>query len=82
MLKCALTAAAAAPCPPLARQQKAGCQAHPCRPLFLSPPPPLAPQWLQGYSERFGITHVDFATQVRTVKDSGRYLSEHFFTAN
>jgi beta-glucosidase len=26
-----------------------------------------------GYSKRFGIVHVDFATQRRTVKDSARY---------
>ena len=46
------------------------------------PPLPTNPQWLQGYTERFGITHVDFATQARTVKASGRYLSQHFFKMN
>lgn len=39
-------------------------------------------EWLRGYSERFGITHVDFDSQERSVKDSGRYLSRHFFTVN
>jgi beta-glucosidase len=29
-------------------------------------------EWSQGYSKRFGIVHVDYATQQRTVKDSGR----------
>lgn len=28
-------------------------------------------EWSQGYSKRFGIVHVDYETQVRTVKDSG-----------
>ncbi|MHB8293083.1 MAG: GH1 family beta-glucosidase [Acidimicrobiales bacterium] len=28
-------------------------------------------EWGQGYSKRFGIVHVDYETQVRTVKDSG-----------
>ena len=29
-------------------------------------------EWSQGYSKRFGIVHVDYATQKRTVKGSGR----------
>lgn len=29
-------------------------------------------EWAYGYSQRFGIVHVDYDTQVRTVKDSGR----------
>lgn len=29
-------------------------------------------EWAWGYAKRFGIVHVDHATQVRTVKDSGR----------
>lgn len=35
----------------------------------------------QGYTERFGVVAVDFnnGTLARTVKDSGRFLSEHFF---
>ena len=28
-------------------------------------------EWAEGYSKRFGIVHVDFETQVRTIKDSG-----------
>jgi beta-glucosidase len=30
-------------------------------------------EWAYGYSKRFGLVHVDFATQKRTVKDSGRW---------
>jgi beta-glucosidase len=30
-------------------------------------------EWAHGYSKRFGIVHVDFATQRRTLKDSARY---------
>jgi len=33
-------------------------------------------EWALGYSKRFGIVHVDYATQQRTVKSSGRYYSE------
>jgi beta-glucosidase len=32
-------------------------------------------EWAWGYSKRFGIVHVDFATQERTVKDSGQWYS-------
>jgi beta-glucosidase len=30
-------------------------------------------EWKLGYAQRFGLVHVDYATQARTVKDSGRY---------
>ena len=33
-------------------------------------------EWSYGYSKRFGIVHVDYATQQRTVKDSGRWYAE------
>jgi beta-glucosidase len=33
-------------------------------------------EWSVGYSKRFGIVHVDFATQKRTPKDSARFYSE------
>lgn len=32
-------------------------------------------EWSLGYSKRFGIVHVDYATQQRTVKDSGRWYA-------
>jgi beta-glucosidase/6-phospho-beta-glucosidase/beta-galactosidase len=28
-------------------------------------------KWTDGYSQRYGLTHVDFRDQRRTVKDSG-----------
>jgi beta-glucosidase len=33
-------------------------------------------EWSLGYSKRFGIVHVDFATQERTLKSSARFYSE------
>ena len=30
-------------------------------------------EWSLGYSRRFGIVHVDYATQQRTRRDSARY---------
>jgi beta-glucosidase len=33
-------------------------------------------EWSLGYSKRFGVVHVDFATQQRTIKDSGRLYAE------
>jgi len=33
-------------------------------------------EWSLGYSKRFGIVHVDFATQKRTPKDSARFYAE------
>ncbi|NAZ81333.1 beta-glucosidase [Kineococcus sp. R8] len=31
-------------------------------------------EWAWGFSRRFGVVHVDYATQARTVKASGRWL--------
>jgi beta-glucosidase len=36
-------------------------------------------EWAFGFSRRFGIVYVDYATQQRTVKDSGRWL-QRFLT--
>ena len=40
-------------------------------------------EWGFGFSKRFGLVHVDYATQLRTVKDSGlwygRLAREHAF---
>ena len=33
-------------------------------------------EWALGYTKRFGIVHVDYETQQRTIKSSGRYYSE------
>ena len=33
-------------------------------------------EWSLGYAKRFGIVHVDYASQVRTVKDSGKFYRE------
>uniref|UniRef100_A0A7S4SV29 beta-glucosidase n=1 Tax=Alexandrium monilatum TaxID=311494 RepID=A0A7S4SV29_9DINO len=33
-------------------------------------------EWQHGYAQRFGIIHVNYKTQERTVKDSGRALSD------
>lgn len=30
-------------------------------------------EWAHGYSQRFGIVHVDYATQERRIRDSGRF---------
>ncbi len=32
-------------------------------------------EWSWGFDRRFGVVHVDFATQQRTIKDSGRWLA-------
>jgi beta-glucosidase len=32
-------------------------------------------EWAWGYDRRFGLIHVDFVTQVRTIKDSGRWFA-------
>ncbi|MCC6613290.1 MAG: beta-glucosidase [Anaerolineae bacterium] len=33
-------------------------------------------EWAFGYSLRFGVTYVDFETQQRIIKDSGKYMAE------
>src|SRR4051812_665768 len=33
-------------------------------------------EWAHGYSKRFGLIHVDYSTQARTVKSSGRYYAD------
>lgn len=33
-------------------------------------------EWNSGYSIRFGIIHVDYTTQERTIKDSGRWFGD------
>lgn len=33
-------------------------------------------EWAHGYSQRFGIVHVDYATQKRTIKDSGWFYKQ------
>ncbi len=33
-------------------------------------------EWAHGYSQRFGLVHVDYATQRRTVKASGKFYSD------
>jgi beta-glucosidase len=30
-------------------------------------------EWAEGFSQRFGLTYVDFKTQQRTIKDSGKW---------
>ena len=32
-------------------------------------------EWAEGMTQRFGLVHVDFATQARTVKESGRWYA-------
>ncbi len=33
-------------------------------------------EWAEGYRHRFGLIHVDFQTQVRTIKDSGHWYRD------
>jgi beta-glucosidase len=33
-------------------------------------------EWSQGYSKRFGLVHVDYETQKRTIKASGRFYAD------
>ena len=32
-------------------------------------------EWAEGYSKRFGLVYVDYQTQKRTIKDSGRWYA-------
>jgi beta-glucosidase len=32
-------------------------------------------EWARGYSKRFGLVYVDFATQQRILKDSGEWYA-------
>jgi hypothetical protein len=52
----------------------------PTRPAS-SPLSPLLFRWAEGYSSRFGIVYVDYATQARHPKASARWLSEKFARA-
>jgi beta-glucosidase len=33
-------------------------------------------EWAEGYRPRFGLVHVDFKTQVRTIKNSGKWFKD------
>jgi beta-glucosidase len=33
-------------------------------------------EWAYGYSQRFGLVHVDYATQQRTIKASGQFYAK------
>ena len=33
-------------------------------------------EWAHGYSKRFGLVHVNFETQERTLKDSARFYAQ------
>ncbi|NHZ83246.1 beta-glucosidase [Massilia sp. CCM 8695] len=39
-------------------------------------------EWSEGYLRRFGIVHVDFGTQARTLKSSGRWYREFLHGRN
>ena len=34
-------------------------------------------EWDSGYDKRFGLFHVDYATQQRTLKDSARLFQQY-----
>jgi len=34
-------------------------------------------EWADGYRQRFGLVHVDYRTQTRTIKDSGRWYARN-----
>lgn len=38
-------------------------------------------EWVSGFDQRFGLVHVDHATQLRTVKDSGHWYANHIARA-
>jgi beta-glucosidase len=33
-------------------------------------------EWAEGYAKRFGLIHVDFETQKRTIKESGYWYRD------
>ena len=33
-------------------------------------------EWAEGFDPRFGLVHVDFETQKRTIKDSGLWFQD------
>jgi beta-glucosidase len=33
-------------------------------------------EWAEGFSQRFGLAYVDFKTQQRTIKESGRWYAK------
>jgi beta-glucosidase len=33
-------------------------------------------EWAYGYDKRFGLVHVDYPTQTRTIKGSGQYYAD------
>jgi beta-glucosidase len=33
-------------------------------------------EWSYGYSKRFGLVYVDYVTQQRTIKDSGKWYAQ------